>query len=63
VAESRREVLRRQLNQAFFRRVFICDGEVSGVEFADPYASLFAPELPGLLGKAAPQRGNKNGSV
>ena len=51
--------LRRQLNQAFFVKVLIRDGEVSGAELAEPYATLFRPDLPSLLEKPAPRRGIK----
>jgi site-specific DNA recombinase len=51
--------LRRQLNQAFFLRIYVRDDEVSGADLAEPFASLFAPDLPRLLEKAPPRRGYK----
>ncbi len=51
--------LRRQLNQAFFVRIFVTDGEVVGAELAEPYATLFRPDLPNLLDKAPPRQAKK----
>ncbi len=53
--------LRRQLNQAFFLRVYIRDDDVVDADLAEPYASLFNPDLPSLLEKAAPRRSYKKG--
>lgn len=41
--------LRRQLNQAFFRRVYIRGTEAVGADLAEPYASLLHHELPAKL--------------
>jgi site-specific DNA recombinase len=52
-------VLRRQLNQAFFVRIFVSDGEVVGAELAEPYAALLRPDLPSLVENPAPRQGRK----
>jgi site-specific DNA recombinase len=51
--------LRRQLNQAFFVRVYVQDDEVVGAELAAPFASLLRPDLPDLIENPAPRRSNK----
>ncbi len=59
--ETADPALRRQLNQAFFERVYIRDKEAVSADLADPYADLLDGGLANTLEKITSQASDQNG--